>query len=232
MDSLPLEIVSEIVEILSYDSPGHLRFYATISKPWQSAVERRTFRSLKFNMTEIETFHQMFDSYRIYRAQFLLELTIILGNISKARDMRRDETEEGSKAASLLINALADISTRAMNAPRLVLTFTDCAVYNGSGYSDIILSTLDPFLENIRSLDTAAVSDGWKSRAPLNIACKLRGVESFELLLHDDFKFGRRKRMLLREGPSSLHSKHTYTDKGRQNSVKQSAILMFQSCTP
>jgi hypothetical protein len=231
MDSLPLEIVSEIVDILSYDSPGQLRCYATISTPWQSAVERRTFRSLKFNMTEIETFHQMFNSHRIYRAQFLLELTIALGTVSKARDMRRDETEEGSKAASLLINALADISTRATNAPRLVLTFTDCAVYNGSGYSDIILSNLDPFLENIRSLDTTAVSDGWKSRAPLNFACKLRGVESFKLVLHDDLKFGRRKRMLLREGLSSLHLKHTYTDKG-QNLVKQSAILMFQSCTP
>jgi hypothetical protein len=231
MDSLPLEIVSDIVDILSYDSPGQLRCYATISTPWQSAVERRTFRSLKFNITEIETFHQMFNSHRIYRAQFLLELTIALSTISEARDMKRDETEEASKAASLLINALADISTRATNAPRLALTFTDWAVYNGSGYSDIILSNLDPFLENIRSLDTAAVADGWKSRAPLNFACKLRGVESFKLMLHDNLKFGRRKRMLLREGLSSLHPKHTCTDKG-QNLVKQSAISTSQSCTP
>jgi hypothetical protein len=203
MDSLPLEIVSQIVNILSFDSPTDLRLYATISKSWQSAIEQRTFQSLSFNMTEIEAFHLMFNSYKIYRARFLFKLTIELGSKSKAEDTNRDETEEASKAASLLILALADISTRATNTPPLTLILTDCTWNDGPGLADIILSKLDQFLYNIRSLE-GAISTAWKPRALLNIACMLRRLESLELMLYDRFEFGRRKRTLLRKGTSSI----------------------------
>jgi hypothetical protein len=202
------------VDILSLDYPTDLRLYATISNSWQSAIEQRTFQSLSFNMAEIEAFHLMFNSYKIYRAGFLLKLTIELGSKSKAEDTNRNETEEASKAASLLILALADISTRATNTLPLTLILTDCTWNDGTGLADIILSKLDPFLYDIRSLE-GAISTAWKPRALLSIACKLRGLERLELMLYDRFEFGRRKRTLLRKGTSSIQPMRMLTKKIR-----------------
>jgi hypothetical protein len=229
MNSLPLEIVSQIVDILSLDSPTDLRPYATVSRSWQRAIEQRTFQSLSFNMAEIETFHLMFDSYKIYRAQFLLKLNIELGSKSKAEDTHQDETEEASKAASLLILALADIATRAVSTSPLTLILSDCTWNDGPGLADIVLSKLDPFLYNIRSLE-GAISTAWKPRALLDIACKLRGLENLELMLYDRFEFGRRKRTLLRKGTSPMKPMSMLTNQ-YQRLATHSAISTFRGCT-
>ena len=200
MDSLPLEIVCEIVNILSCDPPGHLQFYATISKVWQDAVERQTFQSLEFNMTEVQTFHEMFESHRIYRARFLLKLTVELGNRSNAKNPGRNETVEASIAVSSLINVLADITSRANDAPPLTLSFTDCARWNDSfGVSDIILPDSDPCLHAVDRLK-AWPTNTWKTRAMFVVACKLKGLRDAELVLNDSIEFGRRKRSSLRKG--------------------------------
>jgi hypothetical protein len=230
MDSLPLEIVSDIVDILSYDSPSQLRSYAPISKSWQSAIEQRTFQSLKLNIKEIDVFHLMFNSYKIYRAQFLLKLAIEFGDRAKdeEQDRRRDETEEGSKAVSRLINILTDIAARATNTPPLTLAFTDCADYNGSGLSDMILPDLDPCLYRVEKL-TTRLSHDWNNHAILRVCRKLKGLKDWQLTLYDYFEFGRRKRAELRCGMFRILFVDLCTNK-HQSLEMCFANLIFGSC--
>ncbi len=64
MDRLPQELVTHIASFIDRHDPGldffeqqsapsELPGYATISRPWQQAIESRTFRSLHFKSTEL-----------------------------------------------------------------------------------------------------------------------------------------------------------------------------------
>ncbi|KAF2635479.1 hypothetical protein P280DRAFT_511132 [Massarina eburnea CBS 473.64] len=117
MDSLPPEIISEIVEAANDSSPK-LSAYASISKTWQDAVERRTFRSLEFNMTEIDTFGLLFVSTNVCRARFI---TRILVRFSDRSD--EDFTANVARSVSKLLCILADMAKRASDLPPVELYF-------------------------------------------------------------------------------------------------------------
>lgn len=83
MDTLPQELVTHIASFIEREEPGldvferqkavsKLPPYATISRPWQQAIESRTFQSIHFNSTELPYFIQILHRHRRH---FLSSLT-------------------------------------------------------------------------------------------------------------------------------------------------------------
>lgn len=76
MDSLPLEIVFHTTSFLflgCWKAGSKLLTYATISRPWQLAIESRTFEDLTIRSTELPFFIQTI-SQQPYRRRLLLTL--------------------------------------------------------------------------------------------------------------------------------------------------------------
>lgn len=61
MDSLPLELLAIIVSLLD---PSERARYATISRQWQAAVERLTFRSVRLKSIDLKRFSDVFVGHR------------------------------------------------------------------------------------------------------------------------------------------------------------------------
>ena len=76
MDRLPHDIYEEICTYLdrtSYNRPA----LATVSRQWQNAIERLTFKELRIDSTEIDTFKRFLDGHRcrfLNRLKFLVVL--------------------------------------------------------------------------------------------------------------------------------------------------------------
>jgi hypothetical protein len=60
MDHLPQEIYDEIVSILAAEPTAQLASYATISRPWQMAVEKQTCRYFILSSDQIDDFNSFF----------------------------------------------------------------------------------------------------------------------------------------------------------------------------
>ena len=85
-----------IALILSFLAPDELINYVTVSRSWQYAVERRTFRRIKLKSTDLEFFRNTFVGHR--RAALAdLSYDVILPTYSD-HQCARFETEEDKRS--------------------------------------------------------------------------------------------------------------------------------------
>ncbi|KAH6645273.1 hypothetical protein BKA67DRAFT_109150 [Truncatella angustata] len=130
MDQLPQELIELIVEFLSPDaslpdededgwSPysdsrkpeSSLLPYATISRAWQAAIERQTFRSLKLNSDEYPMLKNTLGPHR-YRCLQRLVLTIILpsyDSVSATKVETQQDKDANDHAYSRAVHDIFDI---------------------------------------------------------------------------------------------------------------------------
>ncbi|KAI9642413.1 hypothetical protein NHQ30_009218 [Ciborinia camelliae] len=103
MERIPQEVLNRIVELLP-DRHEHklaLPALATVSRAWQQAAERLTFRSLHINSKELDIFTSVFSSTSMIRRRFLrnLKFDILLPSYSDAA-CANYETEHNRTANS------------------------------------------------------------------------------------------------------------------------------------
>ena len=91
MDSLPVELLSRIIELLDVNIIGarteSLINYALVCKAWQQVVERFTFRDLALKSTELDTFAHLYsigtDTHRQDALRFLKHIIILPSHSEK-----------------------------------------------------------------------------------------------------------------------------------------------------
>jgi hypothetical protein len=95
MDSVPPEVLDLVVSSLGDEKKAP---YAAISRKWQSAVERLTFKALKVSSTEFETFSKHMDSALRRCSLTTLEWLIVLPPYSEelANEQETEDEEEAN----------------------------------------------------------------------------------------------------------------------------------------
>jgi hypothetical protein len=131
MDSLPPEILAQIIDTLEFD--GHLAQYATISRAWKASIERLTFQRINITSDELEGFAALFEGNNISRQACLAHLLVdfILPLPPNADGCcvvtsppdREADSAEFSAAVFNLFTILADIDARAIEKRRFSLSF-------------------------------------------------------------------------------------------------------------
>lgn len=199
MDSIPPEIVSEIVTCLASSDSSSLHAYATVSRAWQDAIERRTFHSLELKADDVDKFRQCFAAENIRRAQYLAKLEIDL------KDCNPSETDICSEVATGVLKGLSDIAGQPSKLPPLTLTLS---LPYSKGESEIWDLQLPEVALNIHQVDTFefTVSGlGWYMRqaAAVKFLRHFPKVRSARISIIDVPEWGLRRRRLERQGELS-----------------------------
>ncbi|KAF8252100.1 hypothetical protein K440DRAFT_658340 [Wilcoxina mikolae CBS 423.85] len=112
MNSLSFELLSHIITFLELAEPSELRHYATVSRPFQFAIERYTFSSVLLKSNELALFSSIF-SHRHRRAGLRnLEYHIILPTYSVNRIAKYENTSEkeaNNAAFALAVQELFEV---------------------------------------------------------------------------------------------------------------------------
>ncbi|KAL8756548.1 MAG: hypothetical protein Q9184_004462 [Pyrenodesmia sp. 2 TL-2023] len=233
MNALPQELITHIASFIERKDPGldhferqkavsQLPSYATISRPWQQAIESRTFHAIHFNSTELPYFVQILHRHR---RQFLSSLTydvVLPTYIDKqcARFETIEDMQRNNRAVTYAIHALF----------QFLKTWQGDATsqgHQGSHYLSLdlfdIYSPMDPLHRPSAKFDDDKESHGFGRRHDLFenrykrsllhllehpqlptlscavlLATKLPNAESVTLHLKDDEKTDARARQQLR----------------------------------
>lgn len=80
MDGLPPELYSTILDVLLGNDFERLSLYSSISRAWQTTVEKRTFREFWVNIdpNDIEKLHSVDVSGHVSRAHLLRTINVDL----------------------------------------------------------------------------------------------------------------------------------------------------------
>lgn len=126
MDTLPIEILSAIVQSLAGDTSNKFSTYATVSRAWQAVVEQQTFRSLKIKTRDFDAFEALFASKNVHRAHNCINLEVDFG-YKPSEHQQQDghpplsDTDAFSQSVARFFDILSDIDSRTTNLPAMTL---------------------------------------------------------------------------------------------------------------
>ncbi|CAI6331881.1 unnamed protein product [Periconia digitata] len=184
MDSIPPEILSEIIIFLDKDTK--ISAYSTISRTWQHAIEQRTFRSLKLTADDVGAFKDCFVSDNIRRAQYMTKLDI---DLAYCRSSVPD-------VAIAFLNALSDIANRAPNVLPLTLSLSLPHSQGESDIWDIQLpdNALDIHQVEAFVLQVSGLGYYMRQAAAFNFLLHFPRIRSAKLSIMDMPEWGLRRR--------------------------------------
>jgi hypothetical protein len=216
MDGLPPEILSNILDVLQGNGFEPLSPYSSISRVWQTIVERRTFRNVTVGIypRAIDKMHATIVTGNVSRAHLVRTINVDLGQSpldSKARPdgPRRINTAWWTAAMARLFTALAKIVALMPDSTNVRLIFS--ARVRSSTVADWgpILRDAPTSIPELRRV----VSVAWRHAIPhvseadfLALTDKLPDLEKCDIDTRDDYDWGRRRRMERRKGAVSLLS--------------------------
>ncbi|KAF1963796.1 hypothetical protein CC80DRAFT_530563 [Byssothecium circinans] len=210
MDTLPPEILSEIVQCLAGEN-ARLSAYAGISHPWQGAVEQQTFRELKVQKDSFDDLEGVFAGRNVCRARHLVRLDVDFGRQQALQDdeqptrtnierVPQNDTEKFSKAVNRLFVILADVTRRANDLPSLALRFW-CARWENMEAFDLRLSDSVPSVSQVGTFifDASAKMSALRRSAVIALLKKMPNVRRANIELWDFEDAGARERRAQRQ---------------------------------
>lgn len=207
MDNLPPEILSEIVQCIVDSNlterrthgtrSAPLSAYVTISRAWQSAIERLTFRSLKIRSCDFEAFESIFRSGNA--GSICTELNVNFDSEPADGDTSQSVTDTFSQEVATLFNILASTAQNTLS----LKFFADA---NPGPVFGLSMPHSTPTLPQVTAFEFAP----WlrmaqaKYSVVLSTLAKLPNVQQARIGFWEHLKDGARERRLKRQGEKSL----------------------------
>lgn len=133
MDTLPAEILAQIVDSLPWEKAFPWGHYSPISRAWKAAIERLTFRRLTIRTNDLNTFAALFTGENISRRAYVEVLIIlfmlpILPNATGCCPVDQPPDREAdsiafSTSVAKLFTILGDLQARATETQPVTLSF-------------------------------------------------------------------------------------------------------------
>lgn len=217
MERLPPELLANILDILQGNGFERLSPYSSVSRAWQATVEKRTFREIWVNIdpNDIEKLHSVIVSGHVCRAHLVRTINVNLNespldtNALTPGGSQRIDTAWWTAAMARLFTAIAMIVALVPESTNLQLVISaHPRTSTKADWGPILRNapTLIPELQRIVKIRLKHPIP-WVSVADvLAVTEKLPDLEECEMDTHDDFDWGRRRRMEYREGAAYLPS--------------------------
>ncbi|KAJ4378714.1 hypothetical protein N0V86_005585 [Didymella sp. IMI 355093] len=209
MDGLPPEILSNILDVLQGNGFERLSPYSSISRVWQTTVEKRTFRNVTVGIDPraIDKLHATIVTGNVSRAHLVRTINVDLGQSpldSEARPdgPRRIDTAWWTAAMARLFTALAKIVALMSDSTNVrLIFFAHVRTPTVADWGPILRDTPTSIPELRR-----VVSVAWRHPIPfvseadfLALTDKLPDLEECDIDTRDDYDWGRRRRMKCRK---------------------------------
>lgn len=223
MDGLPPEILSSILDVLEDNGFERLSPYSSISRTWQTTVEKRTFRNISVNINPhaIEKMHSVVVTGHVSRAHLVrtinvnLNVTPLDNNALTPGGSGQIDTAWWTAAMARMFTTIAKIVELVPNPTNLQLIFLTRARTSTVADWGLILRDAPTSIPELRRIVNVKWQHPiiWVSVAEfLALTEKLPDLEECSLDALDDFDWRRRRRMECREGLTYLPLTSTLAD--------------------